>query len=68
VPSLAVPENAIAAVSGRSGGGNPRFAHVVFRLDLDPATRVDAPLDRAQLGSELVVIGIDVDLTPVIVV
>jgi hypothetical protein len=38
------------------------LAHVVFGLDLDPAPRIDAPLDRAELGGELVVIGIDVDL------
>jgi len=44
-----------AALSGE-------VAHVVFGLDLDPAAGVDAPLDRTELGSELVVIGVDVDL------
>jgi hypothetical protein len=39
-----------------------RASHVVLRFDLDPAAGVDAPLDRTELGSELVVIGVDVDL------
>ena len=38
------------------------LAHVVLRFDLDSSAGTDAPLDRARLGGELVVIGIDVDL------
>jgi hypothetical protein len=48
-------------VRALSDDGRPRFAHVVLRLDLDPASRVDAPLDRAELGGELVVIGININ-------
>ena len=32
-----------------------------FGFDLDPSSGVDAPLDRAELGGELVVVRIDVD-------
>jgi hypothetical protein len=38
------------------------LAHIVLRLDLDAATRVDGPLQRGELSGEQVVELIDVDL------
>jgi hypothetical protein len=53
---------AIAIASALSVDGRPRL-RMSFQFDLDPASEVDTPLDRTELGSELVIIGIDVDLT-----
>jgi hypothetical protein len=38
------------------------LAHVVLALDLDASTRVQGPLQRAELSSEQVVDLVDVDL------
>jgi hypothetical protein len=56
------PENNIAALSALFGDGRPRFRMSSFDSILITTTRVDAPFDRAELGGELVIVRVDVDL------
>ena len=58
----ACPTYDMINASARSGDGRPRCRMSSLTFDLDAASGVDGPLDRAELRRELVVVGVDVDL------
>src|SRR5688500_9451563 len=59
---ICLPAKAMAIASALSGDGKPRLRMSLDSILIRPAG-VDAPLDRAKLSGELVIIRVDVDLT-----